>query len=284
MAPRAIWKGSISFGLVTIPIGLFAATESREELAFNLLHKKDGSRLVQKRFCKSEDVEVPWNDVVKGYQYAKDEYVVVTDEDFQKARVPATQTFEIRQFVPATDVEDLYFEHPYYVAPQGRGGAKAYALLRDVLKETSKLAIGTIVLRQREHLAALEPYEHVLVLTTMRFAHEIRSPKDLDVADAKGGSEKEMKLARQLVETLSDDWDPREYRDTYTEVLRQVIEAKVEGKEVVTPETPERPRVANLMQALQKSLQERPRPLAKASGRPTAAQKRPPARERRKTA
>jgi DNA end-binding protein Ku len=279
---RAIWKGSISFGLVTIPVGLFAATESREELAFNLLHKKDGSRIVQKRFCKAEDVEVPWNEVVKGYQHAKDEYVVVTDEDFEKARVPATQMFEIREFVPATDVEDLYFEHPYYVAPQGRAGTKAYGLLRDVLKETGKLAIGTIVLRQREHLAALEPYEHVLVLTTMRFAHEIRSLKDLDVSEAKGGSEKEMKLARQLVETLSGDWDPREYRDTYTEVLRQVIEAKVEGKAIVTPETPKRPRVGDLMEALQKSLTERPRELAKAPARQSAPRRK--ATTRRKAA
>jgi DNA end-binding protein Ku len=277
---RALWKGSISFGLVTVPIGLVSAIEAREELAFNLLHKKDGSRIVQKRFCKEEDVEVPWSDVVKGYQHAKDQYVVVTDEDFEKARVPATQTFEIRRFVPATDVEDLYFETPYYLQPEGSGATKPYALLRDALAVSGKIGIGTIVLRQREHLAALEPAGEALVLTTMRFAHEIRSPKELDLpAIQKGWTDKEMKLARQLMETLSDEWDPQAFRDTYTDALRQVIEAKVEGKEIVAPETPKRPKVASLMDALQKSLGERP--LARADGRKAAARKRPRAGRRK---
>src|ERR1700704_165238 len=147
MASRALWKGSISFGLVTVPISLMSATEAREALMFHLLHKKDRSRIIEKRFCKEEDIEVPWSDIVKGYQYAKDQYVVITDEDFEKARVPATQMFEIRKFVPAANVEDLYFNHPYYVAPQGRVAVKPYALLRDALRNTGRLAIGTIVLR-----------------------------------------------------------------------------------------------------------------------------------------
>jgi DNA end-binding protein Ku len=270
---RALWKGSISFGLVTVPIGLVPAVEAREELAFNLLHKKDGGRIVQKRFCKEEDVEVPWKDVVKGYQYAKDEYVVLTDEDFAKARVPATRTFEIRRFVPATDIEDLYFDHPYYVQPEGRGSAKPYALLRDALAETGKAGVGTIVLRQREHLAALQAVGPALVLTTMRFAHEIRSPKALDLPGVRQGwTDKEMALARQLMDTLSDEWDPREFRDTYTEVLREVIEAKVAGRETVAPPAPKRARVTSLMEALQKSLRERP--LAKAEGRKAAHRQR----------
>jgi DNA end-binding protein Ku len=223
-------RGNFRGGAATaIPISLSSAIEAREELAFNLLHKKDGSRIVQKRFCKAEDVEVPWNNVVKGYQYAEDQYVVVTDEDFHKARVPATQTFEIRAFVNANEVQDLYFDfdHPYHVAPDGRAGVKAYGLLRDALADPAKLAVGAIVLRHREHLAALEPYEDALVLTTMRFAHEIRSPKELDVAAShKGWTEKEMKLTRQLMDALSDKWNPEEFRDTYTEVLRQVIEQR----------------------------------------------------------
>jgi DNA end-binding protein Ku len=265
---RPLWKGAISFGLVTIPIGLVSAIETRESLAFNLLHRKDGSRIVQKRFCQKEDVEVPWSDIVKGYQYAKGQYVVLTDEDFEKARVPGTQSFDIREFVPAADVEDVYFDHPYYVVPQGRAGVKAYALLRDVLKETGKLGIGTIVLRQREHLAALEPFDTALVLTTMRYAHEIRSPKELDLPAARaGGADKEMKLARQLVESLSDTWDPREYRDTYAEVLRDLIEAKAKGEEFTAPEAPRRPRVIDLTKALQESLKAGRRPLARATGR-----------------
>lgn len=278
---RALWKGSISFGLVTVPIGLVSAIEAREELAFNLLHKKDGGRIKQKRYCEEEDVEVPWAEVVKGYQYAKGQYVVMTEEDFDRARVPATQMFEIRRFVPANDVEDLYFEHPYFVQPDGRGAAKPYALLRDALAETGRLGIGTIVLRQREHLAALDAAGEALVLTTMRFAHEIRSPKDLDLPGLRQSwTDKEMKLARQLMDTLSDEWDPKAFRDTYTEVLRQVIEAKVQGKEVVSPEMPKRPRVVSLMKALEQSLKDRP--LAKAEGRKATARKR--AAGRRKAA
>jgi len=268
MPPRALWKGSISFGLVTIPISLVSATEPRETLAFNLLHRKDGSRIVEKRFCAKEDVEVPWKDIVKGYQYAKDQYAVLTEEDFARVRVPATQTFDIRRFVPAADVEDLYFNSPYYVTPQGKPGLKAYALLRDALRETEKLAIGTIVLRQREHLAALEPVDQALVLTTMRFAHEIRQVKDLGLpASGKGWTDAEMKLARHLVDTLSGEWDPSEYRDTYTEALRKMVEAKAEGKKTTAPEMPAPARVTDLMEALKRSLEKGPGRLARAAGR-----------------
>jgi DNA end-binding protein Ku len=273
MPPRALWKGSISFGLVTLPINLVSATEASEALAFNLLHRKDKSRIIEKRFCKKEDVEVPWKDIVKGYQYAKDQYVVIADEDFAKVRVPATQTFEIRKFVPAADVEDLYFNYPYYVTPQGRSAVKGYALLRDALRATGKLAIGTIVLRQREHLAALEPADDALVLTTMRFAHEIRQARNLGLpASGKGWSESEMKLARQLVDTLSGEWDPADYHDTYSAALRRVIEAKVKGKEPSPPELPAPARVTDLMEALKRSLKERPRqPVA--SRKPTRARR-----------
>jgi len=217
---------------------------------------------------------VPWQDIVKGYQHTKDQYVVVTDEDFARVRVPATQTFDIRRFVPAADVEDLYFNYPYYVTPQGKSGVKAYALLRDALRETKKLAIGTIGLRQREHLAALEPVDQALVLTTMRYAHEIRRPKDIDLpASGKGWTDSEMKLARQLVGTLSGEWDPSEYRDTYTDALRTMIEAKVEGKETTAPELPEPARVTDLMEALKRSLEKRPRRLANAAGGRRSAHK-----------
>ena len=271
MPPRALWKGSISFGLVTIPISLVSATEPRETLAFNLLHRKDGSRIVEKRFCAKEDVEVPWKDIVKGYQYAKDQYAVLTDEDFARVRVPATQTFDIRRFVPAADVEDLYFNSPYYVTPQGKPGLKAYALLRDALQETEKLAIGTIVLRQREHLAALEPVDQALVLTTMRFAHEVRSPKTLDLPKARSGYQpQEMKLAQQLIDTLAAKWDPTDYKDTYTDVLKQVIRQKMEGEEVSVPEPPKLPKVVDLRKALEASLKDGRRPLARMRGRRTA--------------
>lgn len=276
--PRAMWTGSISFGLVTIPVSLYAAVEGREELAFHLLHKKDRSRIENKRFCKAEEVEVPWGELVKGYEYAKGEYVVMTDEDFEKARVPATQTFDIRAFVPATEVEDLYFDQPYYFAPGGPAGVKAYALLRDALRDTGKLGVGTIVLRQREHLGALTPVGDALVLTTMRFAHELRAATDLGLPKAgEGFSPKEMKLAHQLIDTLSSKWDPSEYKDTYTEVLRQAIEQKIAGKEISIPQ-PERPRtVVNLMEALEASLKASPR---KEPARATARTKAAAARKR----
>ena len=253
--PRSIWKGAISFGLVTIPVNLYSAVERSETLSFHLLHKKDDSRIENKRFCKEEGVEVPWAEVVKGYEYAKGEYVVVTDEDFARARVPATQTFDVRAFVPASEVEDLYFDEPYYLAPNGRAAVKAYALIRDALRETGRLGVGTVVLRMREHLAAIEPAGDALVLSTMRFAHEIRSPKELDLPKAgEGWAKKEMDLARQLIDTLASRWDPKQFRDTYTEVLREIIEAKAEGRRIALPAGAPRPKVTSLMKALQASL------------------------------
>jgi DNA end-binding protein Ku len=202
------------FGLVTIPVNLYSAIERRETLSFNLLHKKDHARTQNKRFCSEEGVEVPWSDVVKGYEYAKGQYVVVTDEDFEKARVPATQTFDIRAFVAAGEVADLYFDEPYYLEPNGKAGAKAYALLRDALKGTGRIGVGTVILRQREHVAAVEPSGDALVLSMMRFAHEIRSPNDLDLPKAgEGWTKKEMGLAHRLIDTLADKWKPEEFRE-----------------------------------------------------------------------
>jgi DNA end-binding protein Ku len=279
--PRSIWRGAISFGLVTIPVNLHSAVERSETLSFHLLHKKDSSRIENKRFCKEEGVEVPWGEVVKGYEYSKGEYVVVSDEDFARARVPATQTFDVRAFVPASEVEDLYFDEPYYLAPNGRAAVKAYALIRDALRDTGRVGVGTVVLRMREHLAAIEPAGDALVLSTMRFAHEIRSAKDLDLPKAgEGWSKKEMDLARQLIDTLASKWDPTQFRDTYTEVLREVIEAKVEGKHVALPGAPRRPKVASLMKALQASLKNggaRKAP-AKAAARGRSAARRRPSR------
>jgi len=269
--PRPLWKGAIAFGLVTVPVNLYSATERAEKLSFHLLHKKDGSRIDYKRFCLKEDKEVPWSEVVKGYEYAKGEYVVLTDADFEKAQTPATQAFDIRAFVEADAIDSLYFDTPYYLAPAGKGGVKAYALLRDALEQSGRVGVGTIVLRQREHLAALEPAGDALVLTTMRFAHEVRSPKTLDLPRARHGYQaKEMKLARQLIDTLSAEWDPTDYKDTYTDVLKQVIRQKIEGEEISVPEPPKLPKVVDLRKALEASLKDGRRPLARMRGRRTA--------------
>jgi DNA end-binding protein Ku len=270
-----MWKGSIAFGLVTVPVGLYAATERSEKLSFHLLHAKDGSRIDYKRFCVKEDKEVPWDEIVKGYEHAKGELVVLTDKDFEKARTPATEAFDISAFVPADDIDFLYFDTPYYLAPAGKSGVKAYALLRDALEESGRVGVGTIVLRQREHLAALEPSGDALVLTTMRFAHEIRPVKGLDLPKAgRGYQPREMKLARQLIDTLSAEWDPTEFKDTYTDVLKKIIDQKIEGEEITVPEIPERPKVADLAEALRKSLEAGRRP-------PTKMRDRRPARRRK---
>src|SRR5262249_19221480 len=176
--------------------------------------------------CEEEGVEVPWREIVKGYELSKGRYVVVTDEDFDKARVKATQTFEIRDFVPTEAIPDFYFDHPYYVAPAGPGAAKPYALLRDALDESERVGVGTIVMRQREHLAALAPSGEALVLTTMRWAYEIRSPGALDLPRVSSHERRELELALRLIDTLASDWDPRRYKDTYHDVLMQIIERK----------------------------------------------------------
>jgi DNA end-binding protein Ku len=282
---RPIWKGSISFGLVTIPVGLYGAIERSAQLSFRQLHEKDLSPIDYKRYCAAEDVEVPWSEIVKGYEYEKGRYAVVTDEDFARARVPATETFEIRDFVPAASIGPLYFDHPYYVAPSGKGGAKAYALLRDALKQSGRAGIGTLVLRQREHLAALHPLDGALVLSMLRYADEIRPPSSLDLPrEGEGYQKREMDLGLQLVESLAGEWNPEQYRDTYTEVLRDVIEKKVEGKEVTAaPETRRPARVVNLVKALEESLRAPARkPGARAPRRTAARQK--AARRRRPAA
>lgn len=253
--PRAIWTGAISFGLVTIPVGLYSAVESRGELHFRQLHAKDESPIDYKRFCVEEDVEVPWKEIVKGYEHRKGEFVVLTDEDFAKARVPATQTFEIRDFVQRSDIDGRYFDHPYFLAPAGKSATKAYGLLRDALAESGRVGVGKVVLRQREHLAALQPSGAALELTTLRFADELRTPKDLDLpAPNKGWTKKEMTLARGLIDSLAAEWKPEQYTDEYEAVLRDIISKKASGERIKAPKIP-RPRpVRNLVDALEASL------------------------------
>jgi DNA end-binding protein Ku len=253
--PRAIWKGAISFGLVTIPVGLYSAVESRGELHFRQLHAKDESPIDYKRFCVEEDVEVPWKEIVKGYEYRKGEFVVLTDEDFAKARVPATQTFEIRDFVPRSDIDGRYFEHPYFLAPASKSATKAYGLLRDALAESGRVGIGKVVLRQREHLAALQPSGSALELTTLRFADELRTPKDLDLpSPGKGWTKKEMALARSLIDSLASEWKPEQYEDEYEAVLRDIIAKRAAGEPIRAPKLERRQPSRNLMDALEASL------------------------------
>ena len=266
---RAIWKGAISFGLVTVPVALFPAVERKERISFRQLHAKDESPIDYKRFCEAENVEVPWSQIVKGYEYEKGRYVVITDKDLAKAKAVATETFDVRDFVPAADIDPMFFDQPYYLAPGGKSAHKAYALLRDALERTGRVGVGTIVLRQREHLAALEPAGEALVLTVMRFAHELRSPRVLELpAKAHAYSKKELELGVKLVESLAAEWKPSEYTDTYHEVLMQVIQQKIAGKPIHIKAPKSAPKVRSLMKALEASLQRGGhRPAARVPGR-----------------
>jgi len=250
---RPIWKGAVTFGLVSVPVALYSATRRQAELHFRLLHDKDTAPIDYRRFCSEENVEVDWKNVVKGYEHGRGHFVVVTEDDFERARVAGTQMFEIRDFVPAGDIDFAYFETPYWLAP-AKGGAKAYALLRAALEESGRVGVGAIVIRQRERLAALRPAGSALMLTTMRFAAEIQAADALDIPERVKVAPKEMALALQLVETLAGPFKPEQYRDTYTEALRKVIEAKIEGKEVVAPKAARPPKVVDLVDALRKSL------------------------------
>ena len=282
---RSLWKGAITFGLVNIPVALYPAT-TRSDLSFRQLHAKDSAPIAYRRICTAENVEVPWPEIVKGYEYEKGEFVVMTEEDFKNADVDANGTIDIRDFVPADAIDFTYFEQPYYLEPTATG-AKAYALLREALKRSGRVGIATLVLRQREHLAAVKVADDALVLTTMRFAHEIVPATELNVPRSDAGLDRrEVDLALQLVDTLKAEWEPDKYRDRYREALLAAIERKVEGRAVAAPPAGRKPptKVVDLMQALQASLQARPparaaerattRKAASTSGRRPAARRR----------
>jgi len=268
--PRPMWKGAVTFGLVSVPVNLYPATRKQAELSFRMLHKKDKAPVQYKRVCTEEDVEVPWNEIVKGYEYEKGQFVVMSDEDFQKAKTENTETLDIRDFVPLDQISVAHFESPYWLEPT-KAGRKGYALLREALEESGRVGIGTFVMRQREHLAALRPAGHALMVTTLRFPDEIRSAEDLDIPRNETIAKKEIDLARKLVDTLADDWKPEQYKDTYHDTLRAAIEQKLEGTEI-TAAAPHKPaRVVNLMKALEESLKSGARkPGARAVGRKKA--------------
>jgi DNA end-binding protein Ku len=273
-----MWKGAVTFGLVSVPVSLYPATRRQAELSFRMLHEKDKAPIQYKKFCSEEDKEVPWNEIVKGYEFEKGQYVVMSDEDFEKAKTESTETLDIREFVPLEQINVAHFESPYWIEPT-RQGRKAYALLREALQDSGRVGIGTFVMRQREHLAALRPVGKALMVTTLRFPDEIRNAADLDLPGDEKLAKKEIELAKKLVDTLADDWDPKEYKDTYHDTLRAAIEQKLEGREIEAPAPRKPARVVNLMKALEESLKSGARkPGARAEGRSEAKR---PARARR---
>jgi DNA end-binding protein Ku len=255
---RAIWKGSISFGLVNIPIALYPATR-REELKFRLLRESDLSPVSYKRVAEKDGKVVPWNQIVKGYEYEKGKYVILKDEDFQRVDLEATQTVDIQDFVEQEEIDPIFFYKPYYLEPQ-KGGDKAYALLRDALKDSGKVGIAKVVIKTREYLAGVKPEDGVLVLELMHFADELADPGKLHVPKKAEVGKREMNMAKSLVDSMSSKWNPEKYKDDYREALMEVIEEKVEagGKEIEEKpkKAPKPTKVIDLVSVLQKSLEQ----------------------------
>src|SRR6266850_8436565 len=253
---RAIWKGSISFGLVNIPIALYPATR-KEDLKFRLLRKTDLSPVNYKRVAEKDGKEVPWDQIVKGYEYQKGKYVVLQDEDFQRVDIEATQTVDIQDFVELDEIDPIFFYKPYYLEPE-KGGDKAYALLRDALKDSKKVGVAKVVIKTREYLAGVKPEDGALVLELMHFADELADTSKLHIPKKVEVGKREMTMAKSLIDSMSSKWNPEKYKDDYRKALMEVIEEKVEagGKEIEEkPRARKEPtKVIDLVAVLQQSL------------------------------
>jgi DNA end-binding protein Ku len=254
--PRAIWSGAISFGLVNVPVKLYSAV-NRKTVRFHQLHEETGVRIQQRRVDPSTGEEIPYENVVKGYELSPDRYVVITPEELEALDPEKTRTIDITEFVDLADIDPIYFDHPYYLAP-GTGGGRAYELLRRAMEERGKVAIGRVVIRSKESLVAIRASGPALVMETMLFADEIVDPDSLDElpveADGKAGK-RELEMAQQLIDTLSTDFQPERHHDEYRERVLEMIERKAAGEEIAVQPPPEEPaRVPDLMAALEASL------------------------------
>jgi len=253
--PRSIWTGAISFGLVNVPVKLYSAV-SKKTVRFHQLHDKDGVRIQQKRVCPADDEEVAYDHIVKGYEITPDQYVIVEPGELEAIEPRKTKTIDIEDFVDLEEIDPIYYDHPYYLLP-GTGAAKPYKLLVTAMEESQKVAIARVVIRQKEQLVAIRPSEDgVLAMSTMNFADEVVSP---DKFDERPGSDvetskREVDMARQLIDSLSSDWEPDKYRDTYRERVLELIEQKAEGKEIAVQPVEEPQPVPDLMAALEASV------------------------------
>jgi DNA end-binding protein Ku len=250
--PRAIWSGTISFGMVSIPVRLYTATESHD-VRFHLLHKKDHVRLKNVRWCPKDEKAVTWEETERGYEYAKGKYVPISEDDLEHLPVKTVHTVDISDFVKVDEVDPIYYDKPYYLAPE-ETGVKAFTLLRKALEETGRVAVAKVAIRDKENLCLVRPYQDVLAMETMLYENEIRSTEDIAV-DGEKVSPKELQMAVSLIENLSDSFDPSRYEDEYQAALKKVIKAKVDGAPL--PEAaPERgEKVVDLMEALRASIE-----------------------------
>jgi DNA end-binding protein Ku len=253
---RSMWKGSLAFGLVNIPVELYSATRDHRP-KFRLLHAKDEEPVRYERVCQKEGKPVAWEDLVKGYEYAKGQFVVLTKDDFKTAALEKTKTIDILDFVEAAEIDERYFETPYYLMP-GKGADRAYVLLREAIRASEKIGIAKIILRDAQHLAAVEAIGDALVLTMMRFADELADLEDFSFPRKAEIRPAEMKMAQQLIGNLVSEWDPEKYTDEYKENLLRVIHAKVKGKKprlVDADPGPRQAEVVDLMARLRASLE-----------------------------
>ena len=271
---RAIWSGSIAFGMVSIPVKLYGATESKD-LSFHLLHATCGTRLKQLRWCPTDEREVPWSEIIRGYEYAKDQYVTLTDEDFEKLPLPSKHTIELSAFVKEDEIDPVYYERSYHLAPDERA-EKAYALLIRTLEKKGLTAIANITIRKKEQLCALRPKDGALMLETLYYPDEIRARPETDLDKVKI-SDRELEMAFALIDLLRKPFDPEEYKDHYREALHQLIEAKLEGREVVESPAPKEAKVIDLADALRRSVEAAKKSKPKREARPRT---RPAARRR----
>ena len=264
---RGLWKGAISFGLVNVPVELFAAEKRSSELDLTMLDKRDLAPVGYKRYNKSTGEDVPWAGIVKGYEYEDGRYVVLSDEDFRRANVEASKTVDIQAFVDVKDIPPVYFETPYYLSP-GKRGEKAYALLRDALRKSGKAGVATVVIRTRQYLAAVMPQEDLLLMNTLRYADELKAPADLGIPAAAlhaRATAKEIDMALRLIDDMSETWKPEKFKDTYRDDLLARIEEKVKAgqtEEITAPEKGKREsagaEVIDLMALLKKSVGRKP--------------------------
>ena len=278
MAARATWKGFLKVSLVNIPVKVFPATESAATISFNQLHAECQSRIQQKRWCPQCEREVPHSELVKGYEFEKGRYVVVSDEDIQKVRVESTRVIDLAQFTDETEIDPIYVDRAYYLAPDGEMAASAFAVMREGME--GKAGIGKVALYGREYLVAVRPHKKGLVMYTLHHDAEIRSIDEVEELNSVPSKVKpeEMKLAKQVVATFDAELNLKDYKDEYKEGLRKIIDAKIAGEEIIATEVADPPKVVDLMEALRRSLNsvsaEKKKPakadIAKAAAKPKA--------------
>jgi len=256
---RSIWKGAVSFGLVTIPVKLYTATEDKD-VRFHMLHAKDGSRIQFKRFCEEEQEEVSSDEIVKGYEYGKGKYVTVEEKDLEQIPLTSGHAVEIVEFVDLPEVDPIYFQKSYYLEPQ-EGAAKPYALLREAMQRANKVAVAKVVLREKEHLATVRVYGDALVMETLFYPDEIRDAGQLEGLSGSKVNDKEVQMAINLIEALSGDFEPDKYKDEYREALLEVINHKIEGTPMeAAPVAKPSPKVTDLFETLRASVEAAKRP------------------------